>query len=649
MPKIELAEPVVEPKTADTEDTEDADSPSSTDTGPHYAKDSPLVATPEEHAKQSREGRVGRPKSTILDPDKPLPVPTPRFRMFKSDAPGKDQRSQGAWNWWAALPGWAQDHLEVYVYREHPILLEPKKDEEGKPLYWAYIDKISGNEPLQNDFDLLHRYGCGNYKVLINEVKKKGVSEGSRTLCAVYSSNLGGADYKSNPPSDKRISDVTQVDLDHPGNKAYVSYLRGIGSLPSQIDNIRKEAEMGATELAAAAQSTTNKLIDTLISRNATDQKDSNKSDGTVKEALTGALDVMREGSKAAIEQVKSANEYAQRIRDTADANRPPSNAPAPSEDSFEKALKLVAIIQQGSGSAVSEVAELRRHMAAMQTEQVASLNRQVERLIEAQQKAPVPGSPFTTVKDGVEALKTLKETLDEIGGVDNRRGGGIVEDAIDAAGPPWLQKYAPLIGQVVTLATTVFQSRMQMPMGMPGGMPPGYPSQGMPPGYQGATNAPGFPPPGGMTGYPNGYPQQPPPALMPSHMPQPGPGFPANTPQPPPTASIPLPPQLIHLLNAIQAPLARHIRDPKLTGTHFADWFEGGFGSGTYEEIQGFGAEGIIQALYLHPGTAQALNGLPDERIKSFVAEFVNPNWEDEEEDEPTPITGTPAPPVPA
>ena len=217
----------------------------------YTSETSVLAATPEEH----RKARVrGKPPgghnpplqpTHILPPDKPVRIPTPPVTLFKSDSVSKNHATRVFYTYWNNLPTWAKANITCYVYRDHPVLLDPPIDPEtGKPKWWKYIDKISGSEPVQDDMDFLHRYGCGTYLLRFNELITRGGKD-RRTLCEVYIMNVGGGDYKSNPPHDQRIDAIEEnLDLNHPSNKAYVGFLRGQGRLPEQIDETRKTEDM---------------------------------------------------------------------------------------------------------------------------------------------------------------------------------------------------------------------------------------------------------------------------------------------------------------------------------------------------------------------------------------------------------------------
>ena len=109
--------------------------------------------------------------------------------------------------------------------------------------------------------------------------------------------------------------------------------------------------------------------------------------------------------------------------------------------------------------------------------------------------------------------------------------------------------------------------------------------------------------------------------------------------------------PELSQLLSAISIPLGAHLTED-INGSAFADWFMSGFGEGTHGQIVEFGLENVIAALYSFPPTLVAVQGFPVEKVQEFVAEFLNPQFEEgegegdggEESTTTTPKPDTPA-----
>ena len=176
---------------------------------------------------------------------------------------------------------------------------------------------------------------------------------------------------------------------------------------------------------------------------------------------------------------------------------------------------------------------------------------------------------------------------------------------------------------------------RMRTP---PGAYPPGY----MPPG-------PGYPPqaPGYSPQAPYAPPQQ---QWAPPGGPVPNPPGPQLVPGPRhPLATLDpsqFTPELSQLLSSIAVPLQIHLSE-EVDGTEFANWFMGGYGEATHQEIAALGPDVVVGALYSHPATLQSVQSFTPEKVRVFVEEFLNPQF-----DEQTPqVEETPAPtgPIPA
>ncbi len=567
---------------------------------------SDFTASEETHKLSGRKGtKGGRP---VVPPEELVGIPDPKARIFKSDATNQHQRTKSFYNYWNALPEWAKQNTILYVYRDYPVLTYIPREStnpENKDQEFNYIDKISGAEPLQDDADLLSRYGCGNYKMKFNAIVP---GKPNRTLCTVYAVNIGGGDFKSNPPTDRRISDSKNVDLNNPSNASYVAFLRGTGSLPSQRDAIREESEMATVEVLKDQQKTTERLLDAVLA----DKKDKTPQDpGFMEKAVSGALKVVEEGSRAAIQITRDANEYANKVREKVDNQ----TAAAPAQDPLALALQLVELIKGGSGSQDAEVVALRAQIDKMRDDQISMFREELKSLREK----PVSHSenPFNNIEAGLTAIKKMREMTEEISGGNDK--GSVAEEVADAAGAPkWLVRFSPLIQQGLSIVDGFIRMRsgqMQQPP-----MPGQYPQA---PG--------GYPPPGW-----NG----PGPVQNPSQQfrpPQANINGPQLVQQRHPLGTLDpsqFTPELTQLLQSIAVPIQVHLGEGD-TGTAFAEWFMTGFGDDTHAQVVQFGPEAVVAALYSFPPTLQAIQQFPVEQIQIFIAEFLNPQFPPQPEGE--------------
>lgn len=531
-----------------------------------------LEDTPE-GAESTPESKGGRPRADgmppgLAGPTNTLNFPKPRFKLYKTDHVSKDQRPGGCFRWWEALPTWAKDRLYVYVYREHPVLL-PASDDDSN-----YIDKISGNEPLADELDLLHRYGCGSYKLILNDTDKPG---SYRTVCTVLITNLGGGQWKENDPQDRRINDSAQVDIGNPANAGYVSYLRAAGRLPEQMDSKREKETMATVEVVTAMQEQNKHLMEEVIGMA--------KSQGAKVDALPSggreALEVVSHGAKLANDMVSKA---AQQSNEMLEKSRAASGGGNGGE-AMNLALAIVRELKGGD----TEVLELRRMLMQQQQSTIDGLKGQVDRLIELQSKASTPVSPFASVTEGVSALKTLKETLDDIRGESG--GGSMIGEVAEAAGAPkWLNHPVVAAGISVlgNLAQAMLMSRQQQAM-----QPQYYP-----------------PPPAGMPPQPQGAPQP---------MPQQQPMIPSPA----------LPPQVIMGIRMILSPLLSTLT-LRENGGVLAEWAIDNMGQVNYDKMAAFGPEKLVEALYAYPESANALAQFDQSAVMTLAQEFCNPQFDE-------------------
>jgi hypothetical protein len=576
---------------------------------------------------------MGRPKGTptLSPPANPdaLRFPRPQYKLYKSDHVNQHQKASHFFKYWNGLSAWAQNRSIIYVYRDHPVMLEPPKDlETGKPAWYKYIDKIAGNAPLNDALDILRRYGAGDYHLTFNDSvpKRKG---GEDTLCQFFVTGLGGGDFTSSPPTDDLINDVAKVDLDHPANKSYVAYLRGKGMLPGQVNSQQtQEGETMASTVVEQVLEQNKGLIAQVMEKNNKEDKSSG-----VDSALIG---MMVDGAKKSNEMVKeSFTESMNVLKEAAKAAAPAPGAVQGQAITLADVLTLVKELKGNDSGMHTEVMALRTQLADAQ-------EKHMDRLVSLFEKSQQPQTPFTPMKEGMEALKMLNGTLDEIrgvrGGDDNSPAETIVEAAADM-GPKWLKTAAPLIQGVITIGSQVLSAWLmsrQQPQPMPQqyGQPyaqpyqqPYYPQPAQP---QGPAQLPiQIGGPASQTA-----PVQPPqPQMQPQPMqPQPQPMQPQPM-QPLPGDPNMIAPQVRMLIDNILPALASHLTLDH-DGTDFADWFILNLGEVTYNQVKGFGAGELLKALSVYPPSQQVLSGFPPEKVQSLIAEFCEPKFEGDEDE---------------
>ena len=171
------------------------------------------------------------PKPTPDNPDGALiasDAPNPRYKTYDTNSPNKNQKTNAAWAWWNSLSPAVKQIIELNVYRDWPVMLEPLDESDRKE-----IGLILGIDPVQTDQDFVDRFGAGDYRAYLN-VSPKGDSK--RTLFTAYVKCTHA--FREFPPSDHRIDDVSKVDVSDKSNRSYVAWLKATGKLKTGLQMV---------------------------------------------------------------------------------------------------------------------------------------------------------------------------------------------------------------------------------------------------------------------------------------------------------------------------------------------------------------------------------------------------------------------------
>jgi hypothetical protein len=574
------------------------------------AESSKFKASRDQHRRESKKDSVKKGEfagddretgmsAAVIQKDKPIPIPSPKSTVFRKEATNTAQDSKRFYNYWNELPGWAKDRTVLYVYRDWPMLkVLPEESDELK-----YIDKISGNEPLQDDLDLMTMYGSGSYKLMFNEQ-----SPGSRNLCTVYVPSMGVNDLKSHPPTDRRISDVANVDMDFPGNRSYVEFLRMSGKLPEQARGKELENEMATMQLVEKLQDRNDTLVDKALA--AAGRRENTE---PTEQAVARAIDVVADGAKKSNAMLSEAYQV---IRETQNTGQ------STATETLNLAIQLAREFA-GANKNTSEdtvVQELRARLDKIQDDRMKSL----EEEIKAARTVPASStSPFSSAKEGLSTIKEMKGMLEELGL--SSKEPSAAEEIADAAGmPKWLpmalQYGAPLLNNILNVFL-VSRGMTPAPQAPPLGTMPGPGMGGMPGGMPnpGAGMAPG-------QSQPMPQAQRPvPPSNAPQGTQQ---GLPAAPPEfsPSGTPTYGLHPDIADLLFEIKTPLTQYIVSDA-GGDEYAPVFCDNYGLDAFATVAGFGVDGLMGAITNYPPITTRLQALsiPLDRLTKFVTEFVN------------------------
>jgi hypothetical protein len=480
-------------------------------------------------------------------------IPRPKYRDYKPTCKDPRGQPQAGLDWWNGLNDWGKSQIHGYVYRDHPILKLRADDTEHQPGSNPNIEKIAG-ETFTSDDDLLRRYGCGDYHIRLND--EKG------TVTIVWFKGLGSSDYRSNPPTDPRISDIEQVDLAHPANASYVAYLRGVGKLPNQQKMKQDEEDMATIEVTKEALKQNRELTEKLIEGR---QSGNN-------ELLLGMMQRMldqqdRSGSQAT-EETRSLRQELKEL------------AASGNGGGFQTMMPLLLALIERSGKGNGESTEL----VQMRQQHFDMLNRlleaerarssALETRLESRIAAPAPAT--NSMEDAAAALIKYKELTEKLGltGKDENP----IEEAAGAVAPKWMRPIIPLL----PLAGQALQAIIAAKMGpQQPNVPPGFPVPHQPnPQPQPAAIAP----PAGMDS------------------------------------------TVAKLISSIAHPLISSVHqgiNGQEFADWFID--TPGYGLETFKVVAGWGEGAITEALLAHPETAPSLASVPPPTLQGFVRGFVN------------------------
>lgn len=215
------------------------------------------VQTPFDEAQDSETedlrttGHVKPPRKATSDRTRKFPLP-----------PKKELLPDKAFAWIRALPPWAQERMEISVYRDYPVLdhlltLTPEQRSDAKihpRKYPKRIDKIGTVFESDNwQLEILKRWGSGDYRFYLIDCeggqKKSGqfsVREILRTKCS-----LRDGEY---PP----VFDIRQLDLSDPRNESIKRdlMLKGALTRDEKLTGEKNEDSDMANQVAAEAVQT---------------------------------------------------------------------------------------------------------------------------------------------------------------------------------------------------------------------------------------------------------------------------------------------------------------------------------------------------------------------------------------------------------
>lgn len=542
-------------------------------------------------------GKVGRPKLTEEqkrervhiqnDPKTPLPP----FKRYWTEAGNQDQRPGKLLKWIDELPKWAKERLVLYIYRDWPVLVQITAEDKElakatggfQALEHNYIDKVSVNSPemYREIVNLRDRYGSGDYKITVKDDQVE-----KRALCEAHIRE-SWRDIRTYPPSDRRIDNPRNVDLNDPLNKSYLKFLEAQGKLPQEGGE--KKDDMA--EVAAVSQMTglVTKLVDKL-----------NTKQGGEGEATSKAFDVLADATK------KGQDILVESMKRAEDAKAAMPNP----VDQLDKVLSIVDKIRppQSSDSAMvqsfmSNMMEMQKTIISIQNERISFAEKVA---LESKRGGNGEGQGGGDEDSTTKGVKRLLELANLLG---LKRGGA---EAAASAGPDWKEMIPDMLqgaGGIISSIVTAYQTRVYAEAVAKGQNPAPPP----PPQQQPQAGAGVEPDQAPMNGNGNG-----PQAMSPAELSDDQRNY-------------------LAFMNLIRRPLLNHINNG-WGGEEFAEVLIKITDQGMYDAVKMKGSETFTMMIKSYPPIANELVG-KEEVLAKFVDEFMRAEeiWDQQEQETET------------
>lgn len=562
-----------------------------------------------------KTGHVVMPVPPITKRGKGRPPKGSEAKAFISELPAPPRnntyKANEFFEYLRSIPTEKLNRITLAFYRYLPVCDISEGGTKAKS-----IDIIAGEEHPFKDEDwetqILHRYGCGNYGVFLNEM--------NRTIMRCTK-----IDTRWDPDSYPPIVDPKTLIATHPANGAYIQFLRQRGvTLPSEQDKQQEESDMLAGEAMKTMADTVNQLA---------------------MRSMVPTPPQQSMGEKLTFEAAKSA------IDIVADQAKSTNNARTQESNPLElvNALVSVADKMRGNNNGNDDAMKTMLH-ETMQT------NRMLMEKMFTRDPTP-PKSGIDSLKETVGLFKDLKEVF-----------GSAAPDKTDDEDKPGkesvgemlvrsLPTVAPVILQLVDRGMTAW-TMLRQPVPVVATQPP---TQQMQPPQQSVNQMtpaqmqeaaqrqavnPSVPVNGSSSGESSQMTQPPPQTQQ----------LPIN-----PATSQPYTPEELQawqeaqqryrqyhgFIASIMGPLLNHLNDTnpnteeRKNGYDFADWFISGNGRVMYDTIKTVGVDTLMGAFQSYPPLWGQIGGI-EVKVRQFVEEFMtydemlaNQESEGEETDE--------------
>lgn len=500
--------------------------------------------------------------------------PEPRLPLGVKYLPRPPRFSMGPdefFAYWSATDQAYPDRGCAYVYRTWPMIDRQSMDATAN----KYIDKMGKafEDPSQWRQEMLHRFGSGNYKIILNDAGGTSKSVGQTLI-----SDLRDADY---PPV---ISNLDELVMDDPSNQSYIENLRQKGLLQG-------EQAMASGEAMSALTGT----IDRLVSKVSEKKEAAPPQPQQTPEAVaTKSLEMQQQAFSAGLNLAKEAT-----AAQVAAAESKASNLQGDPKQSLGMLRELLGVIKDlkpDAPASTGSLGELTRMVetfmgreAQLQGKILEILQAQISALQNAKNPETQTGAKDDLVSN-LERLAKVKDTIQDLFG-----GGDRDDERPEKPAPPWMRLAESALSSLPALGTALLG--MSYNLALARGKAPGEPI------HPGAIPIAEIPAPDAQTATPT-----------------------------PNAAGTTLGPAITAMLRTIEGPFLLHLNDPEKTGADFAEWLSSGYGEIRYQTMREMGKDAILALLLSYPPIAGVITQVPA-RTDQFLEDFLHA-FEGESED---------------
>jgi hypothetical protein len=361
-----------------------------------------VVDSTEQSVKGTKKRRLKRvkrnqPNKVFTQHGNETQFPMPPTKTIHADSEATWEKGTKFIEYWLSLPEPMVELADVRTYREWPIIDRKLSNAENN----QSISRIQGKCPFTVENwreELLHRFGTGTYKFMMNEAGTPG------WVCQAYVKTR--EDMESHPP---RI-DLRELNRGHPDNQSYIDGLRARGTkFPGDPDYVAPKDEERKDDMEGSA---VQELVSTV--RELATERNQPTPIPLTEQAVVKAMEMTNKAANTSIEMVR-------------DTNTKLSTANAAGQDPAKMLGSLVDVVQKivpkPDDTVLKQVladnAALRKDITDMQTARMKSLEDEIKA---SRAIVTAPPSKEKTLLEQLDERIAIDERLDKLTGRNKRR-----------------------------------------------------------------------------------------------------------------------------------------------------------------------------------------------------------------------------------